>query len=221
MINEGTSNHYDEDYFAWQRRVGRFGGQANAFKFARTVKPTDTVIDFGCGGGFLLKELECARRIGIEPNSSAHEQIAANDVTPFGSPQDCLAELGEGIADVIISNHALEHSLNPMQEIRALMPLLKKGGRIHFVVPCDSISVGWKPDDMHFHLYSWSPMNLGNLITEAGYTVTEAGSLVHKWPPGYLKIQKLFGWRGFHLICRIYGHLARSWFQSEVVATKP
>ncbi len=221
MINEGTSNHYDEDYFAWQRRVGRFGGQANAFKFTRSVKPADTVIDFGCGGGFLLKEIECARRIGIEPNSSAHEQIAANEVTPFGSPQDCLAELGEGIADVIISNHALEHSLNPMQEIKALMPLLKKGGRIHFVVPCDSISVGWKPDDMHFHLYSWSPMNLGNLITEAGYTVTEAGSIVHKWPPGYLKIQKLFGWRGFHLICRIYGHLARSWFQSEVVAIKP
>ncbi|MAB28856.1 MAG: hypothetical protein CMJ53_06225 [Planctomycetaceae bacterium] len=220
MGNDGTSIHYDEAYFAWQSLVGRFGGKANAFKFSRSVKPTDTVIDFGCGGGFLLKEIECARRIGIEPNTSAHDQITANDVRPFGSQHECLAELGEGIADVIISNHALEHSLNPMQEIKALMPLLKKGGTMHFLVPCDNISVGWKPGDMHFHLYSWSPMNLGNLFTEAGYTVKEAGSLVHKWPPGYLQIQKIFGWKLFHLCCRLYGRLERSWFQSEVIATK-
>ena len=43
---------------------------------------------------------------------------------------------------------------------------------------------------MHNPLYSWSPMNLGNLLTEAGYEVLETGVNIHKWPPGYLTIRK-------------------------------
>ncbi len=72
MATQNVSQHYDVDYFAWQKKIGLFGGKANSFKFARTVNKTDTVIDFGCGGGFLLKQLDCAEKIGIEPNSSTN-----------------------------------------------------------------------------------------------------------------------------------------------------
>ena len=70
------------------------------------VPKNSKVIDFGCGGGFLLKNLNCSKRIGIEPNKNAHEQIKLNDVEPYSSPQELLQMKGKEFADVIISNNA-------------------------------------------------------------------------------------------------------------------
>ena len=215
-----ASPYYNADYFDWQKNIGSFGGWANRHKFINSVKKGDTVIDFGCGGGFLLKNLECERRIGIEPNLSAAVSVKNLGIEHFLSPSDALNNIGEGIADAIISNHALEHTLNPLEEIKTLRRLLKTGGIIHFVVPCDAISYKYNPRDINKHLFSWSPQNLGNLFTEAGFSVTYARPHIHKWPPFYAKIAKVGGESIFHLICRIYGHIERSWFQVEIKATK-
>lgn len=219
-MEQTHSDHYDEGYFAWQREIGRFGGKANAYKFKGTVIPSDTVIDFGCGGGYLLKQLDCSRRIGIEPNAAAHKQVMENGVELFTSPADALAKLGEQVADVIVSNNALEHTLHPLAELKSLHPLLKNQGKIHFVVPCETIKLQWEPNDLNYHLYSWSPMNIGNLFTEAGYDVLRAAPYIHKWPHNYERLQKMFGWDLFNLICRMYGRIERSWFQVEVLARK-
>jgi len=44
---------YGREYFNWQKTVGAFGGVANMFKSRNAVPPTDTVVDLGCGGGYL------------------------------------------------------------------------------------------------------------------------------------------------------------------------
>jgi SAM-dependent methyltransferase len=218
-VSECASSYYDANYFNWQKDIGAFGGWANAFKFKKSVKPGDTVIDFGCGGGFLLQNLNGGTKIGIEPNAAAVESVRRFGITHFASPREALDGLGGGIADVIVSNHALEHTLNPLQEIKSLRPLLKTGGVIHFFVPCEGIGVRYKPKDINYHLFTWSPQNLGNLFTEAGYAVEYSRPCVHKWPPGYRKIARL-GWPIFNLACRVYGKLERSWFQVEVKARK-
>ena len=46
--------HYDEKYFSWQKLVGQFGGEANKIKFDNFIKENQKVLDFGCGGGYLL-----------------------------------------------------------------------------------------------------------------------------------------------------------------------
>lgn len=214
-----ASSYYDEGYFNWQKNIGVFGGWANAYKFKSTVTKGDTVIDFGCGGGFLLKSLVCSKRIGIEPNQSAFESIAKLGIRHFLSPTEVRNELGEEFADVIISNNVLEHTLNPLQELLNLKPLLRSGGTIHFFVPCDSINYSYDANDINHHLYSWSPQNIGNLFKEAGYEVQYSRPYIHKWPPYYKKIAKL-GWVPFNIACRIYGRLNRSWFQVEVKAKK-
>jgi SAM-dependent methyltransferase len=219
-ITESASSYYDADYFNWQKNIGAFGGWANAFKFKNTVRPADTVIDFGCGGGFLLHNLNCATRIGIEPNPSAAESVRKFGIKHFTSPSEALRELGGEVADVIISNHALEHTLNPLQEIKSLRPLLKRGGTIHFYVPCEAISLRYDPNNINYHLFSWSPQNLGNLLTEAGYKVEYSKACIHKWPPFYTKIARL-GWPVFNAACRIYGRLERTWFQVEAKAIRP
>jgi SAM-dependent methyltransferase len=216
----GVSDYYDAKYFEWQKTIGAVGGWANSYKFKKSISTIDTVIDFGCGGGFLLANLDCDARIGIEPNPSAAESVKKLGIKHFPTPVEALKELGEGTADVIVSNNALEHVLNPLQELINLKPLLKKGGTIHFVVPCESIKYQYDPKDINHHLFSWSPQNIGNLFTEAGYVVEYVRPYIHKWPNQYLKLAKL-GWPTFNFICRIYARIERSWFQVEIKAYRP
>ena len=56
-----SENHYDEKYFEWQSNVGNFGALANRIKFEELIIKNQRVLDFGCGGAYMLstfKEIE-------------------------------------------------------------------------------------------------------------------------------------------------------------------
>jgi len=211
-----VSTHYDEKYFDWQAPQGEFGGWANQSKFAEFISSDSRVLDFGCGGGFLLKNLKCAERLGVEINPKAAETARANGIDVYGKVED----LPDDYVDVIISDNALEHTLQPFAELKSLYRKLKPGGRIIFVVPCESISKRYEPDDINHHLYSWSPMCIGNLFTEAGFSILEVKPFIHKWPPMYRTIAGICGRNLFDAVCRIYGRIERSWFQVRVIAER-
>lgn len=211
-----TQPHYDAKYFAYQAPIGAFGGWANQTKFLSYVRPTDRVLDFGCGGGYLLKNLPCKERAGIEINPTARQVAENNGVTVYADTD----EVPDAWADIIISNNALEHTRLPLRELQRLRAKVRPGGAVVFVAPCESIGYAWKPGDINYHLYSWSPMCLGNLFTEAGFTVQESKPYLHKWPPRY-RLWARFGRRAFDLACRLYARWERSWFQVRVVAHRP
>ena len=173
-------------------------------------------MDFGCGGGFLLKNIDCGKKIGVEINPSARANAIKNGLQVFGSVEDVPDES----VDTIVSNNALEHTLRPLDELKELYRVLKKGGKIIFVVPCESISYLYKAKDVNHHLYSWSPMCIGNLFTEAGFDLIESKPYIHKWPPNYQKIAKIGGRKIFEAACRIYGRIERTWYQVRVIAEK-
>tara|TARA_B100000787_G_C16190975_1_gene297474 strand:+ start:1861 stop:2511 length:651 start_codon:yes stop_codon:yes gene_type:complete len=210
------SDHYNNDYFDWQKDIGTFGGWANLTKFSDYINENDTVLDFGCGGGFLLKNINCKKRIGVEVNPTAASIARKNGIEIYDSVVDILDEY----VDVIISNNALEHTLQPLDELKELKKKLKIGGKIIFVVPCESINYSYKPNDINHHLFSWSPMCLGNMFTEAGFSLIESKAYIHKWPPKSKLIAKIGGRILFELACRIYGRIERSWFQVRAVAEK-
>ena len=216
LMNELASKHYNEEYFDWQCSVGEFGGWANQTKFLEYIGSNSDVLDFGCGGGFLLSRLRCRKKVGVEVNPSAAEAAKSRGIEVFNS----VAEVPDEYVDVIISNNALEHTLQPLEELRSLHRKLREGGRTIFVVPCESISYHYKPNDINHHLYSWSPMCIGNLFTEAGFSVIESKPYIHKWPPKYRLIARLGGRSIFEIACRLYGRVERSWFQVRVIAEK-
>ena len=211
-----VSAHYDEKYFAYQKKIGAFGGWANKTKFEAFVRDTDTVLDFGCGGGFLLRELSARRKIGVEPGPQAAETARHNGVELYTSS----AEVPNNSVDVVISNHALEHTLHPLTELKTLLAKLKPNGKIVVVVPCENIGYSYRPNDINHHLFSWSPMCLGNLLTEAGFRVLESKPYIHKWPPFYRLIAAAGGRFGFDVACRIWGRMARHWFQVRAIAER-
>jgi len=215
-MSDLASSHYGKEYFDWQSSIGDFGGWANQGKFIDYISSTSCVLDFGCGGGFLLKNLNCSRKVGVEVNASAAETAKSNGVEVFRS----VTEVPDDYVDVIISNNALEHALRPLEELQALFKKLKVGGKIIFVVPCESIRYSYSQNDINHHLYSWSPMCIGNLFAEAGFSVIESRPYIHKWPPMYKFIAKVGGRRLFDIACRIYGRIERSWFQVRIIAEK-
>lgn len=210
------SEYYNKEYFDYQHSIGEFGGWANLSKFRNFIKKDDVVVDFGCGGGYLLDNIKCRIKAGIEINPEAQKIAKSKGIEVF----DDANSLPDEFADVIISNHALEHTNHPLKELEKLFSKLKKGGRIIFVVPCESISKQYDQDDVNYHLYSWSPMSLGNLFTEAGFEVIESKPYIHKWPPKYRLITKYGGQLIFNLFSKLYARIERSWFQVRIIAKK-
>lgn len=205
--------HYDENYFMWQRTVGEFGGKANLFKFEKYIGKNDDVLDFGCGGGFLLKNIcTSGKKCGVEINPYARECAIENGAEVY----ERLSDMKDDSVDVIISNHALEHVENPWEIIREFKRVCRKGGKVIVVVPHEtSIKVNLEDRDMH--LYTWTPQNLVNLFRTCGYEILEFGRIFHKWPKFYVGIQKIFGWNIFHKLCKLYSHIRKNGYQTFVV----
>jgi SAM-dependent methyltransferase len=192
--------HYDESYFQWQKEtVGEFGGQSEQFKFRQFVKPEDTVLDFGCGGGYVLSNLNCRRRLGVDVNPSAREQAKTNGLEVFES----VEQLPDQVIDVVISNHALEHVPSPFDVLSALRRKLKSTSVVVFVVPHECTHKTWKPNDINMHLYTWNSMTLGNLFVSAGYAIERVDAIRHCQIFCYRQLLGLVG----HEWCHRLGYL--------------
>jgi SAM-dependent methyltransferase len=199
-------NHYDEKYFAWQRRLGRLGGLIDTYKFDHYISKNDVVLDFGCGGGYILRNLECKERFGIEINPFAIDDAKKNDIKVYKAIEDLPKSL---MFDVIISNHALEHVENPYIILEKLRQRLRKGGKMICVVPIDDWRVQKRfiKDDINQHLYTWNPLLLGNLFTKAGYKVIQTNIISQVWLPFSFMFYKILPRPIYFFFCYIWSIL--------------
>lgn len=207
---------YDKDYFNWQKSLGAFGGKANIFKFEPFISRTDRVLDFGCGGGFVLENLDCAAKVGVEINDVAREFAFSRGLTVY----KFVSEVPDNFATVIISNHALEHVECPLDIVKSLLPKLERGGKAVVVVPHQGPGEKYQEHDRNQHLYTWNPQTLGNLFEIAGYRHIVVSLIRHRWPPGYTKIYSILGSRAFNTLSRLYA-IYKGNYQIRIVAQRP
>jgi SAM-dependent methyltransferase len=209
IINKGDmgkniSDHYlgekGQEYFTWQNQGELQRGRINARKFCHYIRPDDRLLDFGCGSGALLLNLSCKNKIGIEINPAARAEALKAGLEIYES----LESITPKSIDIVISNHALEHVPYPLVILSGLFDCLISGGRLVLCLPFDD----WRsqktfvPVDINHHLYTWSPLNIGNLLLEAGYQVEKTWIYSHAWPPKKWQIldEKLPTWL-FDKIC--------------------
>ena len=167
------------------------------------------LLDFGCSDGLSLRILPAHRRIAVEANPSARDncvRLATEqgiDIEVHAS----LEEVADNSADVAISNHCLEHVPRPYDAIAELYRIVKPGGTLILVTPIDDWrdhkNHSWKKADCDNHLYTWSPMNLGNLVSEAGFVPEKIQVCTTAWSPKLFWIHRWFGGRAFALACRV------------------
>ena len=208
--------HYNKEYFSWQKKIGLFGAEANKFKFEKYVFDGQNVLDFGCGGGYLLSRFSNIQKFGVEVNETAANEARNNGLKVFKSTKD----LPSNFFDLIISNSALEHCDNPYLELTELYRALKKNSKICITVPCDNKKNKFLKNDPHMHLYSWSPSNLGNILVACGFNVIESKPFLYKWFPRRYFLKKFMSWSMFHFLCKIWARIDNNWYQIRAIAKK-
>lgn len=126
-----------------------------------------TILDFGCGTGGIVKRIQAARRIGVEIGQSAAGIARLNGVEIYS----VLEDVPRKSVDIAISFHAIEHVESPLNILKELKEVVKTGGKIRIVVPCETpISKyhrSWSKN-LDRHLYTWTPLLFGNLAEYAG-----------------------------------------------------
>ncbi len=169
-----------------------------------------TLLDFGCGDGTILRSLPAKAHFGIEVNPRCIEKIRVDNETtgPQLDVRNDIRAIDDDSIDVVISNHALEHTLQPAETLIHLKRVLRRGGTLVLVTPFDDWRLhpnrAWRPDDKDNHLFTWSPLNIGNLVHEAGFAVDHSRLVSRAWSPKLFWIHRRFGGRAFAAACRAF-----------------
>ncbi|ABC76303.1 class I SAM-dependent methyltransferase [Syntrophus aciditrophicus] len=184
------------------------------------------LLDFGCADGFILRSLPARRRIGIEVNPAARqrcEELCLKENTSI-ELHDTLTCVENEAVDTIISNHCLEHVPNPMENLEHMKRCLRPRGYLVLVVPFDDWRNAqhrvWQPNNKDHHLYTWSPMNLGNMVSEAGFQIVSVSLCSQAWSPKIIWIQRKMGDFFFKIACRVLS-IIKNRREVLLVARKP
>jgi SAM-dependent methyltransferase len=218
-MNLPASNHYKSD--SGERYQASFA-DAEFYRryqvelyFRGHTTADDTVLDFGCNDGLFLSCLEAKRRIGIEVNAAARAQRVSDDI----EIHEDISAVPDDSIDVAISNHCLEHTLAPLKTLKQIYRVLKPGGKLVLVLPFDdwrsSIHKNWRPNDPDNHLFTWTPMNIGNLLTEAGFSVQRSEHTQYALSNKLKPILQFLGEQAFLFAANL---LSRYLKRSEVVS---
>lgn len=167
------------------RDSGHFGGNLAARLAARLVpaellhdlaqagvRPSQRIVDVGCGGGHLLDRLAWAgfrHLLGVDPFLAGPMISAAGIVLQ----QTRFEDLHE-TWDTVIFRHSLEHVLDPLVTLQHVAAVLAPGGRCIVSIPTPSSRVyaiygaNWVQLDAPRHIFLPSRSGMIRLAGRAG-----------------------------------------------------
>ena len=184
--------HYDAEYFG-----ERLKADADLRALRRTsvythhISGDDTILDFGCADGSVLHGLPGKRKAGVEVNPVAREEGIKRGIDARASLEDFKGEKFTRI----ISSHVLEHVVDPANVLAQLRDYLTPDGKLVLILPMDDYRNPWHrrwfASDPNKHLYAWTPLTLGNLLTVSGYHPQSVEVLRQTFPRGAERIAKV------------------------------
>ena len=200
----GASEHYDAGYFNWQDAGVDVKIHYKTALFGAHVSDRDAVLDFGCAGGSLIASIDCGKRLGVEINPVARRAASERGIVTYPA----LEDVPDNSVDVVITSHTLEHIPHPYVALRQIRDKLKPDGKLVLLLPIDDWRRGRKyhGGDVNNHLYTWTPLLLGNLLTEAGYRVhpSDIRRVRHA-------MMRHFEWFDTHLPRRVFNSFCTMW----------
>lgn len=99
----------------------------------KLIRPKTRVLEFGAGGGWnLLPFIKAgAEVLGVDYSPNLVQLGRDNGINMMEGGIENI----EGLFDVIITNHVLEHLSNPVESLKLLISHLNKNGIIYIAVP--------------------------------------------------------------------------------------
>jgi dolichol-phosphate mannosyltransferase len=143
--------------------------------FQPMIAPGDTVLDLGCGFGEFVRHVRCARRIGVDVNTLAADQLTARGVEFHQGFINRLEFLPDASVDLVFSSNVLEH-MPDKQVIDAVLleahRVLKPGGHIVLMGPNVRLLPGayW---DYWDHYVAISDRSLAEALRIAQFSVVD------------------------------------------------
>lgn len=155
-----------------------FRKRANAlFRYLPKPKPSQKLLDVGCGNGdYLVLASEAGWKVkGVEPDPKALEVARSRglEVVP-GSIED-VAQTGE-LFDVITMSHVIEHVHDPVNFVKLAYRCLKPGGILYIDTPniesfgAEKFGRNWRGIETPRHLVLLSKSGLENLLDQASFS---------------------------------------------------
>lgn len=184
--------HYDKKYFNYQHKLSlgnavyqtkELRERAPGFKHSPVegLSEDSRVLEVGCSTGATLNDglFRNATRYCLEINPLAVQYQREHFPRLHGTGR--WGELPSGAIDFAYSFASIEHHTSPYDTLMCLRSKLKPGGTAFISTSFEHAGFGnshtneygrqWYKGDKHFHLYTWNPLNFGNLMTAAGFNV--------------------------------------------------
>jgi len=152
-------------------RVVSFLRYRDAIRFI----PHGRGLDIGCGNGKFIRDMNSLgwQFEGVEFNSIAVDICNKAGLKVFHGDLHAAA-FKDNNFDIISARHVIEHIPDPMNFMREIARILKKGGRLVIKTP-NSIALGrqwfgmhWFDNDVPRHLILFSPVNLKMIAERFG-----------------------------------------------------
>ncbi|MDJ0953676.1 MAG: class I SAM-dependent methyltransferase [Acidimicrobiia bacterium] len=97
----------------------------------RPLTPGDDVLDLGCGSGEIAAQLAQLSRVVCADR--ADQRVSGSDL-PFREVSDLLP-FGDESFDVVISNHVIEHTADPVLHLSETRRVLRPNGVLYLATP--------------------------------------------------------------------------------------
>jgi SAM-dependent methyltransferase len=142
------------------------------------------LLDVGSGRGDLAAALQRHgwEVVGLEPSGSARDEAVRRGVnTILGTLQAPASELG-GPYDVVVFNHALEHVVEPSEDVQIARSLLLDDGLVLVLAPNFAswqrrrFGTYWFHLDLPRHRSHFTPKGLASLLQNAGFADVTVGT---------------------------------------------
>jgi 2-polyprenyl-3-methyl-5-hydroxy-6-metoxy-1,4-benzoquinol methylase len=143
-----------------------------------------TFLDFGCGGGFLLRAAseENWTAVGYDIGQRALDECRKQGLTAISN----LAELQSSECDVVLLNHVFEHLTDPEIVLSECRRLLNRTGKLFVIVPnlagiraklsFPFLSRHFNVDERHrafpIHLFYFTPRTLSRMLEKNGFRIS-------------------------------------------------
>lgn len=171
-MNDNLDNLYDQKYY----KSHEFGFRAETrsdhklFLELLQVKPTDRVLEIGCGLGILLSKVPSENKIGIESNDTAVGECKKKGLNIIKADAEKGLPFEDGSFDIVIMNEVIEHLKDPGLVLEECHRVLAPKGRIVVTTPVRSFFVR---DLSETHFSEMNTKEIKDLMDKTGFNIID------------------------------------------------